>query len=148
MQQDRINTTNINGWGIDADHENEPTYPMKNYTGVDRKRSNWQRPVLQESDTEILMSTERPMLPAVYGTILPPKGLSGVIRRFAFRYSENKYRHWLPLLIADRVDAIEGIFSDLSHGKFPNVYKEKGWIAIGKHNKPLLMRKIAVRVWY
>jgi hypothetical protein len=23
----------INGWAIDADPENEPTYPMKKYTG-------------------------------------------------------------------------------------------------------------------
>ena len=26
----------IKGWGIDADPENEPTYPMKNYTGDDQ----------------------------------------------------------------------------------------------------------------
>src|SRR5690606_349093 len=28
---------------------------------------------------------------------LPPKGLSGMIRRAAFRYSENDLRHWLML---------------------------------------------------
>ncbi len=93
------------------------------------------------------MSTERLMLPEVYGTILSPKGISGMIRRFAFHYSENKYRHWLPVLLADRVDAVEGICSDILHGKIPNVYKEKGWVAIGKYNKPLLVRKIAVRIF-
>ena len=33
----------IKGWGIDADPENEPTYPMKNWTGDDHKRINWER---------------------------------------------------------------------------------------------------------
>jgi hypothetical protein len=35
------NYKNIPGWGIDADPENEPTYPMKTYTGDDHKRSNY-----------------------------------------------------------------------------------------------------------
>src|ERR1700712_1407436 len=136
MKAQKIDISKINGWGIDADPENEPTYPMKNYTGDAHQRIHWDRPALQESTEEILMSTERPGLPAVYGTSVPPSGVSGVLRRMAFKYSENKYRHWLPLLLADRINAIEGIFSDLAHGRIPNVYKEKGWIAIAKYNKP------------
>ncbi|MDB4920735.1 hypothetical protein [Mucilaginibacter sp.] len=33
----------IPGWGMDADLENEPTYPMKNYTGDDHNRINYER---------------------------------------------------------------------------------------------------------
>src|SRR6187200_1171435 len=93
----------IKGWGIDADPENEPTYPMKNYNGDDHKRSNYTRPPLQRADVEVLHSNERPGLSAVFGTVCPPSGLSGLIRRFAFKYSEESLKHWFALVLADRI---------------------------------------------
>lgn len=92
------------------------------------------------------MSIERPYISAVFRTRLPPKGLSGAVRRLAFKYSENMYRHWLPLLIADRIDVVEGVFSDIFHGRIPRPIKERGWYAIGKYRPWLLMRKIVVRL--
>ena len=32
---------NIPGWGIDADPENDPTYPMKHGNGADHERLNY-----------------------------------------------------------------------------------------------------------
>ena len=53
-------------------------------------------------------SIEHGMLTPVFGTACPPKGLSGVVRRFAYaRYSEARAAHWLLLLAADRIDAVE-----------------------------------------
>jgi hypothetical protein len=44
----------------------------------------------------------------VFGTSAPPRGLSGAIRKYAYRrFSEGRAAHWLLLLGADRVDAIE-----------------------------------------
>jgi hypothetical protein len=43
----------------------------------------------------------------VFSTALPPSGLSGLLRRLAYRYPDNLVRHWMLLLLADRVDAIE-----------------------------------------
>src|SRR4051812_32043913 len=120
MEKQLIDYQNINGWGIDADPRNEPTYPIKHYTGDDHNRKNWSRPELQQVNAEILKSTERPYLTAVFGSRVPPSGLSGALRRFAFKYSENMYRHWLTLLLADRIQVIEGIFNDIFHGKIPN----------------------------
>ena len=60
------------GWGIDANPHNNPVYLMN----------------------------ERPSPSAVFGISVPPSGLSGLIRRLAFRYNGNRYRHWLPLLLA------------------------------------------------
>jgi hypothetical protein len=46
-------------------------------------------------------SIEHAMLPPVFGTTCPPKGLSGVIRRHAYaKYSEARAAHWLLLLAA------------------------------------------------
>lgn len=134
----------IKGWGIDADPENEPTYPMKHYTGDDHKRLDWERPPLQKPTVEVLHSNERPNLTATFGTASPPSGLSGQIRRFAFRYSESSYRHWLPLVLADRVNAIEGIIDDLKRGHVPNIFAERGWNAEWKYNRTGFIKKIAV----
>ncbi|HUR12308.1 MAG TPA: hypothetical protein VM012_13110 [Flavitalea sp.] len=136
--------THINGWGMDADPENEPTYPMKKYTGDDHKRSNYQRPVQQVSDVEKLHSNERPTLSAVYGTTLPPTGLSGMLRRYAFKHSENSSKHWFSLVLADRINVIEGIVDDLKRGHIPNLIAERGWSAEWKYNRKGLVQKLAV----
>lgn len=134
----------INGWGIDADPKNEPTYPMKKYTGDDHERLNYQRPPLQPVDIEVLHSNERPNITAVFGTVSPPSGLSGVMRRKAFEYSENNWGHWLWLLAADRVNAIEGIVDDLKSGHVPNVFAERGLKAEWQYNKKGLVKKAVV----
>jgi hypothetical protein len=136
--------THIKGWGIDADPKNEPTYPMKKYTGDDHKRLNWDRPPLQPVNIEVLHSTERPNITAVFGTSTPPSGLSGVIRRYAFQFSENQYMHWLPLLLADRVNVVEGIVDDLKSGHIPNIFAEKGMKAELKHNPKGFAKKVLV----
>lgn len=136
--------THIKGWGIDADPKNEPTYPMKKYTGDDHKRLNWDRPPLQPVNIEVLHSNERPNITAVFGTSTPPSGLSGAIRRYAFQFSENQYMHWLPLLLADRVNVVEGIVDDLKRGHIPNIFAEKGMKAELKHNPKGLAKKVLV----
>jgi hypothetical protein len=143
METTEKDFSHINGWGIDADPENEPTYPMKKYTGDDHKRINWERPPLQPATVEILHSNERPNLTAVFGTASPPKGLSGAIRRYAFKYSESSYGHWLPLLLADRVNVVEGIVDDLKQGHVPNIFAEKGWAAEWKYNRKAVLQKAA-----
>jgi hypothetical protein len=146
MEHKKIDPSTISGWGIDADPKDTPNYPIKHYTGDDHNRSNWERPALQAANVEILKSTERPNLSAVFGSNNPPRGLSGVLRRIAFTYSENMYRHWLPLLVADRIDVIEAELGDLLHGVLPRLASERGWAAIGKHNPGLLARKILIRL--
>ena len=143
MINEDITTKNIPGWGIDSDPENEPTYPMKTYTGDDHNRLDYDRPQQQPLSVEILQSVERPGLPAVFGTSTPPSGLSGVIRRYAFRYSEGSFKHWLPLLLADRINIVEGVIADLRQGYIPNVFAERGWKAEWKYNRKGLLTKVA-----
>jgi hypothetical protein len=132
------------GWGMDADPENEPTYPIKKYNGADHQRLNYQRPPLQPVEMEILHSNERPNVTAVFGTSTPPSGVSGMLRRYAFRYSEGSAAHWMTLIFADRINVVEGIVDDLRHGHIPNIFAEKGWNAEWKYNRKGLVKKIAV----
>lgn len=144
MEDNSIDFESINGWGVDADPKNDPTYPMKKRTDAEHKGYSWKRPTLQESDVEVHHSNERPNVTAVYGTSVPPSGLSGVIRRHAFNYSESSYRHWLSLMLADRVNMVEGIVDDLRHGHVPNLFSERGLRADWHYDRRRLVTKCAV----
>ncbi len=136
----------IKGWGIDADPKNDPTYPMKHRTEDEHDVYNWERPTQQQVVVEILKSVERPNITAVFGTSTPPSGLSGMIRRQAYKRSESDYGRWLPLVLADRIGVYEGIVEDLLHGKFPNVIKERGWDSEWKYNRKNFVLKAAAVV--
>ena len=146
MEHTANEPSQIKGWGVDADPRNDPTYPVRHRNDGEHAGYSWERPPQQPITTEILHSNERPNVTSVFGTSTPPSGLSGVIRRFAFRYSESSYGHWLPLMLADRVSVVEGVFGDLKHGHVPNVFAELGWKAEWKHNRTSLVRRILVRV--
>jgi len=136
----------IKGWGVDADPENDPTYPMKRRTNEEHKGYSWDRPAQQPADVEILKSVERPNLTAVFGTISPPRGLNGKIRRMAFKYSESSYGRWLPLVMADRIGMLEGIADDLKRGHIPNLWEEYGLGAEWKYNRKNFVAKVAIGV--
>jgi hypothetical protein len=131
---------------VDADRNNDPTYPMKNRNDGEHAGYSWERPPQQPITVEVLHSNERPDVTAVFGTSMPPSGLSGVLRRLAFGYSESSYGHWLPLVLADRVGVVEGVVGDLTQGRVPNVFAERGWKAEWKHNRTNLVRRILVGV--
>jgi len=135
---------NIEGWGIDSNPENEPTYPMKNYNGADHDRLNYDRAPQQPVNVEVLHSNERPGVTRVFGTSTPPSGVSGMLRRYAFKYSEGSSGHWLTLILADRVNVAEGIIDDLRHGHIPNIFAERGWNAEWKYNRKGLIKKVVV----
>jgi len=137
---------NIPGWGIDADPQNDPTYPMKDRTDAEQTGYSWERPPQQPVSVEVLHSNERPNVSAVFGTAAPPSGLSGQLRRYAFQYSESQFRHWLPLVLADRVNVVEGLVDDLRGGRIPNIFAEKGWKALWKHNPRGLATNVALTV--
>jgi hypothetical protein len=135
-------TKNIPGWGMDADPENDPTYPMKHSNGADHQRLDYEKAPQQPVDMEILHSIERPGVTRVFGTSSPPSGLSGAIRRYAYKYSEANATHWMALILADRVNAIEGKLQDLQRGIIPNPWAERGWSAEWKHNRSAFVGKL------
>jgi hypothetical protein len=131
----------IKGWGIDQDPQNNPNYPIRT---EENKASTLPRPVQQTPKVEILQSIERTQPAAVIGTTLPPSGCSGPIRRLAFRYSESEYSHWLLLLLADRVQLVEGWVSDLKEGQFPTLYHIKNQKIYWHHHQVRRVKKLAL----
>ena len=77
----------------------------------------------------------------IFGTSVPPSGVSGRLRELAFRWSENDLRHWMLLLLADRINVGEGIVSDLARGHIPNIPAEMGARAEWQYNRAGFVRK-------
>jgi hypothetical protein len=97
----------IPGWGADLDPKDRPAVPKQRFD-PDATGAHWDFPERQPEKWPRERSIEHAMLTPVFGTSCPPKGLSGVIRKFAYRrYSEGRAAHWLLLIAADRVDAWE-----------------------------------------
>jgi hypothetical protein len=138
-----VDPSAIPGWGIDADPQNDPTYPMRHVEDQTRGMT-WDRPAQQHPDVEILQSIEHVRTPAVTGTSTPPSGISGILRRIAFRRSESDWWHWLMLMGADRINVVEGVVADLAHGKIPNIPAEMGIRAEWQHNRKGLAMKAGV----
>jgi len=97
----------IPGWGVDLDPADRPSVPrLQHQEGL--TGAHWEFPERQPEIHPRERSIEHAFLTPVFGTACPPKGLSGVIRRLSYRrYSEARAAHWLLLMLADRVDAVE-----------------------------------------
>jgi hypothetical protein len=136
--------SDIDGWGIDANPENNPTFPIKKKSEADHEGLNYERAPQQPKSVEVFHSIERPGLTRVFGASVPPQGLSGKLRRYAFKFSEAQSAHWLTLLLADRVNVIEGYIDDFKHGYIPNIFKERGWTAEWKYNRKGVLKNVAI----
>jgi hypothetical protein len=144
MSTSLVDTSKIAGWGSDADTRNDPSFPIRHREDLQTRGLTWERPAQQTPGVEILQSIEHNRLPAVTGTSTPPSGLSGMIRRYAFRRSESDWWHWLLLMGADRINVVEGVIEDLGQGRVPNIPAEMGARAEWQHNKKGLATKAAV----
>jgi len=132
----------IPGWGADLPTENRPGIPREKNQKTAREAEFDQIVPQKSKGALILKSIERPRLSPVYGTTAPPIGLSGLLRRVAFRFSEGQFEHWLLLLFADRVNVFEGILLDLAHGRVPNLISEMGLKSEWQYNRPQLQKKL------
>ncbi len=97
----------IPGWGADLHPEDRPAVPRERFDpGL--SGAHWDFPDRQQEKYPRERSIEHQFLPPVFGTSCPTKGLSGVLRRYSYaKYSEGRAAHWLILVAADRVDAVE-----------------------------------------
>lgn len=115
----------IPGWGVDLDPSVRPAVPKEQFnpraTGA-----HWEFPEAQPENYPRERSPEHAILTPVFGTVCPPKGISGVVRRYAYRLSEGRLAHWLLLVVADRIDLVESRIGALLKGRPDNLLQEAG----------------------
>ena len=133
----------IPGWGADLDPKDRPSVPRERFDPA-ATGAHWDLPEQQPQKWPRERSLEHERLTPVFGTSAPPRLLSGAMRKLAYaRYSEARAAHWLILIAADRVDAIEhhlqsfltlrpdnpltqtGVRSELTHHGFSSRFGQK-----------------------
>ncbi len=106
----------IPGWGADLDPADRPSYPRLQYpadTGA-----HWDFPERQPEQAPRERSIEHAFVTPVFGTAQPLRGLSGAIRKLAYRrFSEGRLAHWLLLIVGDRVDAWGSYLRSFASGR-------------------------------
>ncbi|SEU35183.1 hypothetical protein [Stigmatella erecta] len=101
-------------WGVDRELSRRPGVPMM------RPPEPWphSRADIEPMDParSAVFKHGRPNRewPPVFGTTCPPKGLSGLIRKWAASFPDHKPQHWLLKLLGDRVDSAEHRFQQLA----------------------------------
>jgi hypothetical protein len=133
----------IDGWGSDLDPGMRPGVPRDKAPTIGGE-SLYPPIVKQVPRVKIHKSTEHAQLTPVFGTSCPPRGLSGLIRDFAYKYSEGRLQRWLTLLLADRIDVVEDVVRDLARLRPPNLVKEFGLTWEWKHDRAGLVKKAAL----
>jgi hypothetical protein len=116
----------IPGWGVDLDPANRPSVPRERFD-PSLSGAHWDFPERQPEKWPRERSIEHKFLTPVFGTSCPPKGLSGVMRKYAYaRFSEGRAAHWLILVAADRVDAVESHLRSLGSLRPDNPITQTG----------------------
>jgi hypothetical protein len=116
----------IPGWGVDLDPNDRPSVPRMKFDPA-ATGAHWDLPEQQPERWPRERSIEHGRLTPVFGTSTPPRWLSGIMRRYAYRtYSEGRAAHWLLLLAADRVDAVESHLASFATLRPDNPFTETG----------------------
>ncbi len=95
----------VNGQGIDAARERRPGVPMARSPAPDAG-AHWTAPPRQAGGAAAMAHLAHRPTP-VFGTAVPPRGASGLLRRLAYRVPEYRATRWALLLGADRLDVLE-----------------------------------------
>jgi hypothetical protein len=121
----------IPGWGADLNKEDRPSVPKLKFLD---SGAWWDFPERQPEKRPRERSVEHRFLTPAFGTAQPLSGVSGVLRRFAYKFSEGRALHWLILLYADRVDAAEHHIRSMASLRPDNPITETGIKAELTHN--------------
>jgi hypothetical protein len=133
----------IRGWASDLDPQRRPGVPRDKapelgaellYAAIEQ----------QIPKIKIHKSTEHARLTPVFGTSCPPRGLSGMLRDFGYRFSEGRLARWMTLMFADRVNVVEDLVVDLAHFHVPNIPREMGLRSELQYNREAFVRKTAM----
>ena len=124
----------IPGWGVDLDPRDRPSVPRER-SDLPATGASWDFPDLQPEHWPRERSIEHKFLTPVFGTSCPPKGLSGAMRKWAYAsYSEATAAHWLILMAADRVDALESNLASFLTLRPDNPVTETGALSEFTHH--------------
>lgn len=90
----------------DANPLDRPGVPQEPASPQPLANAHWLKPEQQISEDIPLVGEGRQLTP-VYSVANPPRRLSGLVRRLAYRVPDYRPRRWMLLVLADRIDVLE-----------------------------------------
>ena len=96
-------------WGADVRPEDRPGVPRETAPHP-MGNAHWTEPAQQPLEEAAEARPERTRDTPVFSTAVPPRGLSGKLRRIAYGIPDHHVSHWFLCLAADQVDVVEGLF--------------------------------------
>ncbi|MGE3623437.1 MAG: hypothetical protein AB7H77_06160 [Bdellovibrionales bacterium] len=114
---------------------------MQHNTEKEDRLNFWKR-CRQQPDVEILPPESG--YNTAYTTAASPNGISEMIRRLAFRYSNNPAAQQRLLSLADKVNTMEGLMQNMGRGYVPNALAQFGMSAAMKHVPKRLVFKFGL----
>jgi hypothetical protein len=105
MNPQLTNQSSNSGQAVDRDPDARPGVPM---VPAEPRPVGPLAVSQQTASVPVLVSVDVGALTPVFSSAVPPRGLSGLMRRRAYQIPEHKARRWMILLLADRVDVWEG----------------------------------------
>lgn len=106
-QRQRIQHANEPVYGSDLPGSERPGVPMETESRPLTATVHWREPERQPPNRRVTKRRELAQLTPVFSSALPPRGISGMLRRAAYRIPETHAQHFLTLMLADRVDVLE-----------------------------------------
>ncbi|RKH52135.1 hypothetical protein D7X55_15540 [Corallococcus sp. AB049A] len=92
-------------WGIDLDPARRPGVPMTGHEPRPMPHARFPPERQQGTSASPMHGRPNKPMPPVFGTATPLHGVSGLIRRAAYRKPDHDPSHWLLKMFADRVDS-------------------------------------------
>ncbi|WP_437641684.1 hypothetical protein [Sorangium sp. So ce854] len=95
-------------WAVDLCPENRPGVPREAPPHL-LAFAHWTEPERQPIEGRVLTRAGLARPTPVFSTALPPRGVSGVLRRAAYEVPDHRLSHWILAFAADRVDVLESL---------------------------------------
>lgn len=95
-------------WAVDVRAENRPGIPRETEPHP-VAGAHWTEPQNQPVTTPVLIRSGLDRPTPVFSTALPPNGATAQVRAIAYRIPDRFVRHWVLLLLADRMDALKNL---------------------------------------
>ena len=103
--QPKVDAGSLDG-APDRDPLDRPGVPQERQPPQPLANAHWLTPEPQTSEPKPLVGNGRRLTP-VFSTAIPPRALSGWIRKLAYRAPDYRTRRWALLILADKVDVLE-----------------------------------------
>jgi len=102
MMDSKFVRSDIPGWGVDRVVGERPGVPKEKEPAPLVATT----PAQQQNGPAPFVGPNRFLTP-VYSTAMPPRGLSGLMRRAAYKVPDYNPKRWMLLVLSDRIDALE-----------------------------------------